>query len=161
MTGSNSKSKEEIAKNLLLFFGRYEHALIATGNFKKRISPNGQETDDLETDWKEIKKIAQEKLTIEKLKGLSKEAKYLIKEPPQKQIIKDNKKDYKNVPIQSVADVIEASKRARNNLFHGEKFNDEDVKRDCKLMLGAINILECLLDQDEELKTAFNNAKLV
>ncbi len=88
--------------------------------------------------------------------------KYLIDNPPKRQIVANGKLDWKKgeKPVDSLAKLIRAVIRVRNNLFHGGKSPTPPIdgtERDEMLLRGALVVLRALLDAHPNINDAFGS----
>lgn len=128
-------------------FSKFEYALIMSGFHTecggcKTCGKKGF----LCSDWDRFKTEFLSRVTIEDLKKIHEDAEYLIASPPRKRAIESNQLIWKDVPVHSVSDIIDACRRVRNNLAHGNKHaykNEEtDQHRNKRLLSGSTQILE-------------------
>ncbi len=142
----------EEAISFFAYFARFEYALKRGGFLKRRSEKN----DGAEADWNCFaKKLGS--AFFEKVKS-SNIADKLLAKPPKKQIVKSDDLDWKCIRIHDVTTLFDAIRRARNNLFHGGKFQSgavEDIARDKTLLCQARKVLELALEARASVKAHF------
>lgn len=147
----NLKIPKELVFEFLAVFSRFEFSLKESGYYRK-----GQ-NDIAEADWARFS--VDMNSSFEKIASpdLLDAVKYLIKEPPQRQVIEG--KSLKWHPLafredQSIAAKTLLSVRmTRNNLFHGGKhFPHSSEGRDEKLIRSSLLVLGYCIEENENVK---------
>jgi hypothetical protein len=152
-----------LAIHFFLFFSRFEYALKRLpkisdndrgvqpdwdGYAKKKFTGKGEGANR----WEKIKRRADFLVA----------ANYLINEPPKKQVVKDGVLRWKERTKQelkfSMPELLVLVRAVRNNLVHGGKFKDGEIKetsRDEKLLRYSLAILSACLAEDDDLRRWF------
>ncbi len=153
----------EEAQNYIECFSKFEYALMESGYHKLDGECDAcNRKGFLTSDWNTFKKNKLPTLTLQDLKNISADTRYIIEQAPQKRIINDQgKPDWRDVSVSSVSDAIDACKRVRNNLVHGGKYNDEKADRNRKLLKGATDIIRKLTEYDTNLKNCYDDAQFL
>ncbi len=147
----------QVSKELVLeffaVFSRFEHALKATGYWKK--DKHGNVTPD----WKGFSSFAHAWFDVTP-DGVHHAIVYLLGLPPHRQIVKHGTLDWEvqtfNAEDSPAVAVLEAVKIVRNNLFHGGKHTPHSPPgRDEKLVRSALCMLRACLKQDRQLAAAY------
>ena len=86
------------------------------------------------------------------------EVQTLIETPPKKQIVDQGGSLVWQQPgaVSSIQDLIGATRRVRNNLFHGGKSGDPDADRNTRLYAAALFVVDQILRADDVLQTSFS-----
>ena len=134
-------------------FSRFEYSLKATRFCKE---------DKVEADWKKFAEDIHEGFQDLKRETLVEATKYILANPPKKQVIKQGGIAWSDSSPASVNDtdlLLLYVRRVRNNLFHGGKFNGNRLapQRSEQLLNSSIIVLECALDINNDVKQAFEN----
>jgi hypothetical protein len=83
----------------------------------------------------------------------------LIELPPKNLFVQDNAQpqfgDQPLAPTTTV-ELLDAVWRVRNNLFHGNKMYPTDRERDAALMGNALAVLHAIMQQNQNLSSAFH-----
>jgi hypothetical protein len=135
-------------------FGRLEYAMKVggfCGNSKGRAVP----------DWKGFGKDVGPKLLGANVKGLQEAVGYLLREPPGTQKFDAGRVVFFDEPLDGYGDgfkAIDATKRVRNNLFHGGKLLPHSAEgRDKRLLTSALIVLRACLLSNDRVRTEFES----
>jgi len=148
---------EEFKKEILKFFvtfSRLEYALKANGFFYEY-------RGDVHPDWKKFARKIKDELDTSSDTSLQEAIKFILENPPKKQVVKSGKLDWENIPESQgseIENLFGYIRRIRNNLFHGEKFTKklpEKFDRDLSLVKNALLILRKTVEFDEDISRAF------
>ena len=140
---------KKLVCEFLHIFSRFEYALKKTNFLKKGVRGNA------EANWDKFAKYLDTKTLLSAVNSKNFQAGviYFFDHPPKKQIINDNgilgwKDEVIPENQQNFEKLLTLVRRARNNLFHGGKFQSGEVAgsdRDKKLIkLGLVILEECL-----------------
>lgn len=139
----------DLVFDFFIIFSRFECALKTSGYLKNK-------KGWAEPDWDKFEKYLPSNHKNPDDKKVKDAIKYIIENPPKKQMNKDSKLYWENRKDSSLSKLI---RRVRNNLFHGGKFygdyNKED-SRNRKLLENCIIILDYWLSLNESVKDNFN-----
>lgn len=162
---------DDVAIEYFRCFSRFEYALLKAQYFKEEGGcTNCKKKGVLVSDWDKFEVECLSELSLKKLKEISDDAAYLIAEPPKKRIIDaSGNLDWRELPVTTTKEVIHACRRLRNNLFHGNKYaQDEprddkksaDQQRNLKLLKGALDILGEFLNRGADVRKFYDDASL-
>lgn len=162
---------DDVAIEYFRCFSKFEYALLKAKYFKEEGGcANCKRKGILVSDWDKFEEECLSKLSPEHLKGISDNAAYFIAEPPKKRIIDENGNlDWRDVPVTTTKDVIHACRRLRNNLFHGNKYAQDEPRDDNKsadqhrnlnLLQGALDILGEFLNRGVDVRKFYDDASL-
>ena len=147
---------DRLALELFLTFARFEYALKAAGFCERR------RDDRASADWTTFAQSVSDLLNNPPAPDLQEAIKYIVDEPPKKQIIRDGTLGWRDglPPTQpgNQADlVLVLVRRVRNNLFHGGKFSHHwfDPERSELLLKHSLTILLGCLAASPEVHAAF------
>lgn len=119
-------------------FSRFEHALLHCGYFEKDASP----------DWDRFAKEHDGAFSPDSSEQLQEAVQYYENSPPKKQVVESGQLTVRDSIPQNqerLVRLVILVRRARNNLFHGEKFrgllDGFDPQRDIKLLEYGLTIL--------------------
>lgn len=136
-------------------FARFEYAMKAT-----RYCAEGKR-GVARPDWQTLKADLGEAITQLHDEAIHSGIEYLVAQPPEVQNVVDKQPTFQAVPLDdktSGAKAIEASRRVRNNLFHGGKHTGHSPpERDEKLILAAIAVLGACLAVDPQINSEFEH----
>ncbi|MGD0866650.1 MAG: hypothetical protein ABSA49_13945 [Rhizomicrobium sp.] len=80
---------------------------------------------------------------------------YLIDAPPKKRIVRNGSLDWKVMPKpHDMCSLLVAMRRARNNLFHGDKANP-NLSRNVDLFVACLAVLDALVAADADIRAAY------
>lgn len=134
--------RQSIIFKFIKKFIAFEVKLKKLGYFKKSIKRK-----NVEVDWDSFQKDYA-RMINELVEGNKKEFQYLITHPPKKMCVKDNVITFDRTMSDDHAKELLISLRAiRNNLFHGGKFDGEELsgsERNMTLLNSAIIVLRKL-----------------
>jgi hypothetical protein len=143
----------EIANEFASSFSSFEYALKASGCCSSR---RMYDRDIAQVDWSEF--MRRHAGAVQLLDQLRKDpvASYIVTNPPRYRTLNKLGEFGWDEPeqITTMSDLCNAVKRARNNLFHGDKAN-WDASRDDKLLRASIKVIDCLLELAPEVKQHF------
>lgn len=131
-------------------FARFENALKRAGYLKNK--------DAAEADWDKFARDLDASF-FEQVRG-AKEAATLVSAPPKKRIRDQGVLSWQDgLQVTDAPSLFVAVCRARNNLFHGEKFirDREGDKRGEQLLTESLWVLELALAKHAELKTVYDS----
>jgi hypothetical protein len=135
-----------------------EYALKAAGYLTK----GSGEKRDAKPDWDRFAKQVRAVIERSADPDLAEAVAYILKYPPKKQVVIDDKLAWDATPPNSGSQaerVIIYVRRIRNNLFHGGKFNGHwfAPERSGKLMRYGLTILKACRDAEPQVKEAYYN----
>ena len=143
----------EIANEFASSFSLFEYALKASGCCSSRRMYG---RDIVRVDWSEF--LRRHASTAQLLDQLRKApvASYIVTNPPRYRTLNELGEFGWDEPgeINTISALCDAVKRARNNLFHGDKAN-WDASRDDKLLRASIKVIDCLLELAPDVKQHF------
>ncbi len=135
----------DLAFDFLGVFARSEFALKAAG------FANGSDKE-AKASWDAFGKAISKDFDPSKSKELKVAVEYLLKYPPKKQVLINNKLEFIDVALahnqSQVQQVLMMVRRVRNNLFHGGKFlpgPPTDPERDKLLIQHSLAILHACI----------------
>jgi hypothetical protein len=148
---------KQLAFDFFVVFSRFEYTL--------KLTPCRKCNGRAEADWNKFASFLQESHP-DKVVEIIKIADYLLKNPPQKQICKDNVLDWEipkrnrsepnNYDIFYVFDYINI---VRNNLFHGGKYpyyaRPANPQRENQLVEISLRVLCAGLESDSDIEKIF------
>ncbi|MGY2265997.1 hypothetical protein [Pseudomonas sp. SDO5561_S422] len=145
------KISKELVFEFLAVFSRFEFSLKESGYFRK-----GRH-DIAEADWSKFTESMSSYFEQVDSKNLSSAIEYLIKEPPQQQIVEGGSLKWRPLtfgPEQTLAaKTLIAVRMTRNNLFHGGKhFPHSADGRDEKLIKSSLTVLDFCLNKHDDVK---------
>lgn len=143
---------DDLANLLFRVFARTEYALKAVGHHKG--------DGNAEPDWTAFAETVRPVLENPQGAELTAAVQYLLAHPPKKQIIRDGVLDWSDdrPRARSQADLILLYvRRARNNLFHGGKFNGRwfEPERSADLLRHCLAILSAVVDGSDAVRAAY------
>ncbi len=154
---------KELVTEFFIAFSRFEYALKIAGYI------NGSDQSNIDANWNGF--LSQHKNNFyldSQNQEVQEAAKYLIENPPKKQIciVVDKDKNIKGIGLKSITVnkknqlyyLFSIIKVVRNNLFHGAKYPFYDVPepaRNRALLKNSLIILEALLEFDDDIKNIF------
>jgi hypothetical protein len=144
----------ELIVKFFLCFARAEYSLKRAGYVR------GDE-HRVDADWDKFASAMQHRFNPNASKELSSAVKYLLGNPPKKQILKDSALDWANSGCGSNNDLtclLVLVRRVRNNLFHGGKFPLRpipEVSRNETLLHHSLVILEAALQLSPDVMNFF------
>lgn len=142
----------ELIFEFFLLFSKFEYALKMSGFHKG----NG----NAEPNWEKFAEAIKDKFDKED-KKVNEGIEYILKNPPNKQIVKDDLLEWSDTTPNFKSEVeliLLYVRRVRNNLFHGGKYKGhrlENPDRSKKLLSGCIEILKYCLTLSPEANEAF------
>ena len=144
---------ESIMFDFFITFARFECALKASKYLKTN-------RGYVEADWKKFSESISESFNSNFSGDIKHAVDYILKNPPAKQVIKDDVLDWEEKQSTAETDVeklVFYIKNVRNNMFHGGKFNSirTEEDRNYKLIVYSIQILNYWLNLDKEVKNNF------
>ena len=145
----------EIAIEFIAVFSRMEYALkstkFATGHEKR-----------VDAAWDCFANKYDEKLLAIDEPDLKEAMKFLLTEPPRKQVLQDSKVSFIDQVIddkqKKTQQLLLMVRTVRNNLFHGGKYlptGENEVGRNQKLVESSLIVLSCCIDLDDEVKVSY------
>lgn len=144
---------EQAACEYFFLVSKLEYAL-KNSNFVK------DDDGKAKPNWNEFKNTICSRITIP---AHDENVQYLASHPPKKQTYSDGRLGVSNpqsISLSNVKGLIDACLTIRNNLFHGGKHNDDQV-RNLKLLKAAEIILYAALDASpQKTREAFREAHL-
>ena len=130
--------KPKLVFEFFFVFSRFEHALLRCGYFHGNVYP----------DWDRFAKEHDEAFSPDSSEQLQKAVQYYENSPPKKQVVESGQLTVRDSIPQDQERLVRLLilvRRARNNLFHGEKFRGLlegfDPQRDIKLLEYGLAIL--------------------
>jgi hypothetical protein len=133
------KEKHEVIYTFIKSFIGFEVKLKRLNYFKKSVKRK-----NVEVDWDSFEKDYREVILVI-ANNSDKHTKYLLTNPPKKMCVKDNLITFDRTVTDDAAKELMISLRAiRNNLFHGGKFDGEELsgsERNMTLLKSAIFVL--------------------
>lgn len=145
----------EIICNFFETFSRFEYAL-------KRVGYNCGD-GMAKVDWEKFIQDINDIFKIDADKKLKESVNYILKNPPNKQVVEDGELSWSSNKPDANSDtelLFQYIKRVRNNLFHGGKYNGkylEDPTISYKLLNSSIVILHYTLNLSQEVESAFHS----
>lgn len=146
---------EKLVMEFFVLFSRFEYALKRSGFVKGK-------SNYVKVDRNEFARSIKNKFDPEDNKALRNAVEYISKNPPKKQILKNEELRWKEqAKIKNKKDIVKLLKyvaTVRNNLFHGGKFPEEPFKepaRNKKLLNSSIVILKEIISYDYRLERCF------
>lgn len=135
-------------------FSRFEYGLKAGGFLLVR------RKDEPEANWDEFAKAVKQTFEKPPSKKFSAAVAYFMKNPPKKQVVKDNALQWENDASQDsgALRVLVLVRRVRNNLFHGGKFNGQgwfSPERSEELLRHGTVILRSLIRAHPDVRRAY------
>lgn len=133
-------------------FARFENALKRAGYLKN--------TDTAEADWDRFARDLDPGF-FEEIRAAA-QAATIVNAPPKKRIRKLGKLEWQDqLKVTNAETLFLAVRRARNNLFHGEKFigNPAGDKRSEQLLTESLWVLERSLTRNAEVRAAYEAAR--
>jgi len=134
--------KHEVIYTFIKSFIGFEVKLKRLNYYKKSVKRK-----NVEVDWDSFEKDYREVILII-ANSDDKHIKYLLTNPPKKMCVKDNSITFDRTVTDNAANELMISLRAiRNNLFHGGKFDGEELsgsERNMTLLKSAIFVLKKL-----------------
>lgn len=151
---------DDLLFEFFLNFSKFEFALktagFAVGN-EKKVSPN----------WDKFAQSIKANFDKTKSVDLLEAIEFFLMNPPGKQILIDGAMAWdESVPnngLTEIEQVLLLIRTARNNLFHGGKFNFENLKnteRTINLLSYSIVILKACLELSPDVKYNYDNAAI-
>lgn len=129
-------------------FARFEYALKQAG-FRSTY-----QNDAVKADWEKFGHLAEVAALFDEMKSNPVIA-YIIKFPPKRRIFRNGSLQWEDCePPNDTCSLLNAMKRARNNLFHGDKGNP-GLSRNEQLFLASIAVLEKLLDSQGVVRSEY------
>ena len=145
--------QENLISEFFLAFSKFEYALKMAGIH----NGNG----NAKADWRAFAESISNKFDKNKNRTLAECVDYILKNPPNKQIVKDGNLQWADTPPDSKSEIdllLQYVCRVRNNLFHGGKYKSrmlENPDRSELLIIGCRNILAYCLELSSNVKEAF------
>ena len=144
-------NKEAI--NFIVIFSRFEYAL-------KRAGFASGNTNSISANWDRFYSRKEIKIFINtKIDSNISSYMYILKNPPKKQVLINNRIEWIDIKYNSQIDAINLSIRTvRNNLFHGGKYPlrpISDELRNIDLLSACNNVMLSLLDFDTSIRQYF------
>ena len=135
-----------------LMFSRFEYALKRSGYLKGS-------KEYVEADWEKFGNDIEPRIDID-INEILKAKKYLLNNPPKKQVIENSNLSWKtmNNLNDDIRSLIHVVKVVRNNLFHGGKDpcgTIDEVSRDNELIENSIIVLKYLLNSSDKIKEKY------
>lgn len=146
---------DDLAVRMFRRFSRFEYALKASG---KLVTPDGDAKPNWDGFAREIHQAIEERRRDHA--PLDESIRYLMSQPPKKQVARDSRLDFEDTPATSKCDtekLLVYVRRVRNNLFHGGKFSETWPDRigDTRLMRASLVVLEGCLEVSDLVRTAY------
>jgi hypothetical protein len=139
----------ELVCEFFAVFSRFEFTLKENGFIQTR---NGH----AEPSWRCFSAAVSKSLRVETDSALEQALAYLVNEPPQIQISKEQWHPISLHGATAIEQAIDAVTRARNNLFHGGKHTPHSPPgRDEKLVRSSLTVLYACLEQDATLRSTY------
>ncbi len=147
----------ELAIEFMVAFSRAEYALksagYAIGN-GKLVNPAWDEyANEIHSDFCNLED-----------KNITDKASYLLDEPPRKQVLNEQKVEFKDQIIdnnqKSTQQLLLMVRTVRNNLFHGGKFlpnGEHETGRNQRLVESSLAILCTCISLNERVSTIYNH----
>ena len=133
--------KPKLVFEFFFVFSRFGHALLHCGYFQKN-------REDASPDWDRFAKEHDGAFSPDSSEQLQEAVQYYENFPPKKQVIENDQLTVQDSIPQNqerLVRLVILLRRARNNLFHGEKFRGLleglDPQRDIKLLEYGLTIL--------------------
>lgn len=139
----------DVAVKFIHCFMRFENALKYAGYLRNR--------EPAEADWSGYVGDLDASFFDEVSKA--RQATTLIAAPPKKRVNRHGRLEWRDVPqVTNAASLFKAICRARNNLFHGDKFIGDPAgdARGAQLLKESLWVLEYALSKGGKVKKAFD-----
>jgi hypothetical protein len=152
--GKEAMEHEKLILEFFLLFSKLEYALKMAG-FNKG---NG----NAEANWNAFAESISDKFNRNNNAELTKGVDYILKNPPNKQIIKNGILEWSSTQPNSKSEtdlLLQYICRVRNNLFHGGKYKGsllENPDRSEQLLTSCVTILTYCLELSPNVKEAFD-----
>lgn len=155
---SSSRIDKDLLTDFFMTFARAEYALKEAGYLSEQKTPKVR--------WDKFATRIGERLLASDEPAVKNAIKYLVENPPAKQVVKDKslmwearKCDKRNPdPLFLILSVT----TVRNNLFHGgKKIHGPLAERDFRLLLSCLNLLSYALTLDSEVLRFFQEVPAV
>lgn len=138
----------KLAVTFFARFARFEHALKHAGYLLS------DRNDGVKADWDAFSREP-EIVALFPTLSENKEVAYLIAEPPMKRIQQGNTIGWKKSPtVTNMTALCLAIRRARNNLFHGDKANP-NLLRNRHLFNACNAALDAMLEAHQRVRTEY------
>ncbi len=149
----NARLDRNLITDFFFFaFSRFEYALKHAGYLK----PNRR---GAEPDWDAFGDAIEQRYSIRESPELAKAVRYLLDEPPKRQVVRDDGSlDWEDLPEENVKEIrwlLLLIRRVRNNLFHGGKYPYmplPEPARDTQLLESGVVVLEACLTWDDKVR---------
>jgi len=147
----------DAAKDFFLVFSKFEYSLKSAGFCKAARSKVA------EVDWNKFyNSLGTQTITISSNENIE----YFLDNPPNE--IHWDKTSQTTVPytkvkkldLKDIKQIIKTCKTVRNNLFHGNKFNNADIGRNIKLIKAAEDFIKQIAQQHTALGAIYLFAQL-
>lgn len=140
--------------NFFLIFSRFEYALKRCSRYL------GGNKNNPKADWETFGKDVAKKFNEHACQELEYAKQYLRENPPKKLCKNSEGQLDWCIPKENLTEIqllINAVKRIRNNLFHGDKriSSPEDPSRNYELMKHSITVLKYLLYSSDEVRSHY------
>lgn len=146
----------KLIQRFFFTFSRFECALKQSIEFAKTAQHGG-----VEADWEKFIKNVKPVFDKNRSLALQEAVDFLLKNPPKKQVIHDNKIVFVDINTKGKSEIDCLKlyiKTIRNNLFHGGKFygrmHPED-SRNYKLLLNGIIVMDELISLNKSVNKNF------
>lgn len=146
--------KPELAVEFIATFSRFEYALKSTTYCRG--------TNRVDAAWNRFATDIDSKFNAINCKKLKEASRYLLTNPPKKQVRDNNELKFVDNPVNSndcrTQQLITMVNTVRNNLFHGGKFcrdGEQDAGRNERLVNASLIILNHCYSLEPEVKTSF------
>ena len=151
----NEQALNRLADDFFQLFSRFEYSLKESGY----LVPN---VKDAIPDWIRFAEDIHELFEQNDKSEIINAKRFILEEPPKKQINRDGLIDWDSTPPDSSNQtdlLLKYIRRIRNNLFHGGKFNGRWFKpdRSGELINAAIIILKGCLEISEDVRKAYHS----
>ncbi len=145
------KTMSEQAIEFFSIFARLEYALKMTEAYRKK-----GEGGIVKADWGKFKKAPELKGLVEALRKDTRASRLMCSPPKSLMYKAKGVPDWGNQPdpVNNEAQLIEALKTARNNLFHGNK-KGAGTEDDQVLLAAGLVVLDALIKRDKDVEFQF------
>jgi len=158
MLKSMAQDQDKAITTFFKLFSQFEYCLKITG-----YCTTGR-SNEAKPDWTTFAKALEHQLMDSTDAAVQEAVKYMLDDPPKKQVFEEKKLDWRKVAPQTDDDndrILIYVRRVRNNLFHGGKFNGRflDPDRSFDLLKHSEAILmECIFNSEQMLEAYENNS---
>lgn len=145
----------KLACEFFVCFSRLEYALKRAGYY-------GLSRNFLNVDWKRFCSDFSDRFCVDSSEELRKSFDYFESFPPRNQIIRNRKLSWSKPLLKGDSTeldwLVRVVRCVRNNLFHGGKFQSEEIEeptRNAKLISHSVVVLKCLATLSDDVERYF------